>query len=93
MVGAVRFELTTSCTRNKRATRLRYAPNQGLRKCRPRVAIATMIFTDAWAGCGKRESTSGDWKVARTRAGEGHATCVALTFPTAGSSDLCGSGV
>ena len=29
MVGAVRFELTTSCTRNKRATRLRYAPNQG----------------------------------------------------------------
>ncbi len=26
MVGAVRFELTTSCTRNKRATRLRYAP-------------------------------------------------------------------
>jgi hypothetical protein len=24
----VRFELTTSCTRNKRATRLRYAPNQ-----------------------------------------------------------------
>jgi hypothetical protein len=32
MVGAVRFELTTSCTRNKRATRLRYAPNQGLEK-------------------------------------------------------------
>src|SRR5438045_9587362 len=28
MVGAVRFELTTSCTRNTRATRLRYAPNQ-----------------------------------------------------------------
>src|SRR3954463_12359201 len=26
MVGAGRFELTTSCTRNKRATRLRYAP-------------------------------------------------------------------
>ena len=33
MVGAVRFELTTSCTRNKRATRLRYAP--------------TLVFTDA----------------------------------------------
>src|SRR5688500_3897351 len=32
MVGAVRFELTTSCTRNKRATRLRYAPNQGEKK-------------------------------------------------------------
>ena len=28
LVGAVRFELTTSCTRNKRATRLRYAPNR-----------------------------------------------------------------
>src|SRR5436190_17054624 len=36
MVGAVRFELTTSCTRNKRATRLRYAPNQGQEKV-PRV--------------------------------------------------------
>jgi uncharacterized protein len=32
MVGAVRFELTTSCTRNKRATRLRYAPTQGQEK-------------------------------------------------------------
>ena len=32
MVGAVRFELTTSCTRNKRATRLRYAPTQGREK-------------------------------------------------------------
>ena len=32
MVGAVRFELTTSCTRNKRATRLRYAPTQGQQK-------------------------------------------------------------
>jgi hypothetical protein len=28
MVGAVRVELTTSCTRNKRATGLRYAPTQ-----------------------------------------------------------------
>jgi hypothetical protein len=28
MVGAVRIELTTSCTRNTRATRLRYAPNR-----------------------------------------------------------------
>ena len=34
MVGAVRFELTTSCTRNKRATRLRYAPpTKGAKKC------------------------------------------------------------
>ena len=28
MVGPVRFELTTSCTPCKRATRLRYGPNQ-----------------------------------------------------------------
>ncbi len=28
MVGAVRIELTTSWTRTRRATRLRYAPNQ-----------------------------------------------------------------
>ena len=27
MVGLVRFELTTSCTPCKRATRLRYSPN------------------------------------------------------------------
>ena len=27
MVGAVRFELTTSCTPSKRATKLRYAPS------------------------------------------------------------------
>ena len=32
MVGAVRLELTTSCTRNKRATRLRYAPTQSSRR-------------------------------------------------------------
>jgi len=29
MVGLVRFELTTSCTPCKRATRLRYSPNKG----------------------------------------------------------------
>src|ERR1041385_7852687 len=34
VVGGVRFELTTSCTRNKRATRLRYAPpTKGAKKC------------------------------------------------------------
>ena len=37
----MRFELTTSCTRNKRATRLRYAPNQRRRECRRRPRIAT----------------------------------------------------
>ena len=28
MVGATRFELATSCTQNKRATRLRHAPTK-----------------------------------------------------------------
>lgn len=42
MVGAVRFELTTSCTRNKRATRLRYAPYQMRRgSCVMGVHVAT----------------------------------------------------
>ncbi len=40
MVGAVRFELTTSCTRNKRATRLRYAPTLSRRKWRVRRQFA-----------------------------------------------------
>jgi hypothetical protein len=44
MVGAVRFELTTSCTRNKRATRLRYAPTQGAENCPLRWRKATMNF-------------------------------------------------
>jgi hypothetical protein len=30
MVGTVRFELTTSCTPSKRATKLRYVPNHCL---------------------------------------------------------------
>src|SRR5690242_19844636 len=41
MVGAVRFELTTSCTRNKRATRLRYAPTLSRRRCRVPGQFAT----------------------------------------------------
>ena len=28
MVGTVRFELTTSCTPSKRATKLRYVPTE-----------------------------------------------------------------
>jgi hypothetical protein len=32
MVGAVRFELTTSCTRNKRASQATLRPDTGLRK-------------------------------------------------------------
>src|ERR1041385_6675961 len=44
MVGAVRFELTTSCTRNKRATRLRYAPTEGAKRSRSAHRIAIKIF-------------------------------------------------
>ncbi len=33
MVGAVRFELTTSCTPSKRATKLRYAPTSCAESC------------------------------------------------------------
>ena len=44
MVGAVRFELTTSCTRNKRATRLRYAPTQGRILGPSNDEESTMIF-------------------------------------------------
>ena len=44
MVGAVRFELTTSCTRNKRATRLRYAPTQGNGICPHLGKMAMLIF-------------------------------------------------
>jgi hypothetical protein len=37
LVGLVRFELTTSCTPCKRATRLRYSPSKGIAvKPRPR---------------------------------------------------------
>src|SRR5882672_10244469 len=38
MVGLVRFELTTSCTPCKRATRLRYSPNKN-RRVRKRHAV------------------------------------------------------
>jgi hypothetical protein len=32
VVGAARFELTTSCSQSKRSTRLSYAPRRGERK-------------------------------------------------------------
>ncbi len=38
MVGAARFELTTPCTQNRCATRLRHAPDHG-RPCRPLCVI------------------------------------------------------
>src|SRR5205809_7022819 len=51
MVGAVRFELTTSCTRNKRATRLRYAPTQEDKKCRVRRGFASLPFVTFQPAC------------------------------------------
>ena len=55
MVGAVRFELTTSCTRNKRATRLRYAPTPRQEKVPVDASIgkkfiAPRLFSEAWNG-------------------------------------------
>ena len=43
MVGAARFELTASCTRNKRATKLRYAPTTRI-VYRIRRALSTKSF-------------------------------------------------
>ena len=55
MVGAVRFELTTSCTRNKRATRLRYAPTLEQKKlpsasvnCNPNFSNCAIISAARW---------------------------------------------
>ncbi len=45
MVGAVRFELTTSCTRNKRATRLRYAPTLSAKHNGFSQALAILKFS------------------------------------------------
>src|SRR5882724_10099356 len=45
MVGLVRFELTTSCTPCKRATRLRYSPNkEGSQSGMPRTVASA--FSD-----------------------------------------------
>src|SRR5262245_40471166 len=44
MVGAVRFELTTSCTRNKRASQATLRPDKGRKRCRLVTPIATKIF-------------------------------------------------
>ena len=67
MVGAVRFELTTSCTRNKRATRLRYAPTEP-KRCRVfKVSATQFVHTAACAkivGCTDSNALSqniADW--------------------------------
>lgn len=59
MVGAGRFELPTSWSRSTRAARLRYAPNECLRRrqdCRKGTAIAMNIFAPLVV-CG-----DGGWK-------------------------------
>ena len=48
MVGAVRFELTTSCTRNTRATKLRYAPNQDGETASPQTELQRRFFSLDW---------------------------------------------
>ena len=51
MVGAVRFELTTSWTRTKRASQATLRPEPGRRRCPLPPTIATMIFAPAPSGC------------------------------------------
>src|SRR6266404_3204666 len=62
MVGAVRFELTTSCTRNKRATRLRYAPTLSRRKWRVRrqfaIEFSLFLYWGADGGASPRRSAA-----------------------------------
>ena len=57
MVGAVRFELTTSCTRNKRASQATLRPDKGSKRCRLRISIATKIFL--------LSTIAGPWSFAR----------------------------
>ena len=52
MVGARGFEPPTSCSRSRRATRLRYAP-------RP------LVFRRLWAANGPKLKLSGSWKTSR----------------------------
>ena len=55
MVGLVRFELTTSCTPCKRATRLRYSPNKRTvnktRRSRRRKSFFEATQTSIAAAC------------------------------------------
>src|SRR5438094_3317710 len=48
MVGAVRFELTTSWTRTKRASQATLRPEPGGRRCLLSGRIATLIFPSNW---------------------------------------------
>ena len=62
MVGAVRFELTTSCTRNKRATRLRYAPTLNTTSCGLRLQLATSKLQKMKSGpAGLTQHAVGQW--------------------------------
>ena len=45
MVGAVRFELTTSCTRNKRASQATLRPEPDAQNSRIQPRKSTAIFT------------------------------------------------
>src|SRR5260221_14157141 len=54
MVGLVRFELTTSCTPCKRATRLRYSPNKMKGHKDPRIPARQELFPPVARGRAKR---------------------------------------
>ena len=58
MVGAVRFELTTSCTRNRRATRLRYAPNQKRAEHGKHTGVCKDKSHPIWGQAGSRKAGS-----------------------------------
>ena len=94
MVGAVRFELTTSCTRNKRASQATLRPDLGDVKVPFVGPESNEVF---WVSAGRIYALflnnefalkeTGDWKVARTRRQE----ClryVAQAFQPAGSGDF-----
>ena len=58
MVGLVRFELTTSCTPCKRATRLRYSPNQRDGHKAPCPDRTQALFLPS-AFCARKRETAG----------------------------------
>ena len=79
MVGLVRFELTTSCTPCKRATRLRYSPNKEGSQSYT-VAGEASVFSDDFAGVFGRSSKGTRWSVhvRRSPSKKSHTSAVRL---------------
>jgi hypothetical protein len=57
MVGAVRFELTTSCTRNKRASQATLRPDPEREKVPPVAAICNLQIAENAEMCARRKSS------------------------------------